>query len=149
MDMHRIHYQLFGPKKLQFNITDVFLKKKLHFFVPILSRICIAIIISSLVQRSLIYSKNHRYFFLKNSLYYLCQILLQICIILKRHAALKSQRQMFMKYCTIVLVLCLRHGLSQQGVWVSFWTPKPLKSTPQDTQKRFCEEFLKMSISSI
>ena len=26
------------------------------------------------------------------------------------------------------------HGLSQQGVWVSFWTPKPLKSTPQDTQ---------------
>ena len=27
-----------------------------------------------------------------------------------------------------------RHGLSQQGVWVSFWTPKPSKSTPQDTQ---------------
>ena len=26
------------------------------------------------------------------------------------------------------------HGLTQQGVWVSFWTPKPLKSTPQDTQ---------------
>ena len=26
------------------------------------------------------------------------------------------------------------HSLSQQGVWVSFWTPKPLKSTPQDTQ---------------
>ena len=26
------------------------------------------------------------------------------------------------------------HGLSQQGVWVSFWTPKSLKSTPQDTQ---------------
>ena len=25
------------------------------------------------------------------------------------------------------------HGLSQQGVWVSFWTPKPLKNTPQDT----------------
>ena len=22
-----------------------------------------------------------------------------------------------------------RHGLSQQGAWVSFWTPKPLKST--------------------
>ena len=27
-----------------------------------------------------------------------------------------------------------RHGLSQQGVWVSFWTPKPWKSTPWDTQ---------------
>ena len=26
------------------------------------------------------------------------------------------------------------HGLSQQGVWVSFWTPKPLKSTTKDTQ---------------
>ena len=24
--------------------------------------------------------------------------------------------------------------LSQQGVWVSFWTPKPLKTNPQDTQ---------------
>ena len=40
------------------------------------------------------------------------------------------------------------HGLSQQGIWVSFWTPKPLKTNPQDTQF-FCEEFLKMSISSI
>ena len=28
----------------------------------------------------------------------------------------------------------LNHGLSQQGVWVPFWTPKPLKRTPQDTQ---------------
>ena len=28
----------------------------------------------------------------------------------------------------------MRHGLSQQGVWVPFWTPKPLKMTPQDTQ---------------
>ena len=27
-----------------------------------------------------------------------------------------------------------QHGLSQEGVSVSFWTPKPLKSTPQDTQ---------------
>ena len=37
------------------------------------------------------------------------------------------------------------HGISQQGVWVSFWTPKPLKSTPQDTQI-FCEEYLKHRI---
>ena len=29
------------------------------------------------------------------------------------------------------------HGLSQQGVWVSIWTPKPLKSTPQDTPQKF------------
>ena len=28
----------------------------------------------------------------------------------------------------------MRHGLRQQGVWVPFWTPKPLKRTPQDTQ---------------
>ena len=26
-------------------------------------------------------------------------------------------------------------SLSQQGVWVSFWTLKPLKSIPQDTPK--------------
>ena len=26
------------------------------------------------------------------------------------------------------------HGLSQQGIWVSFWTPKPLNANPQDTQ---------------
>ena len=30
------------------------------------------------------------------------------------------------------------HGLSQQGVWVLFWTPKPLKRTPQDTQIFLC-----------
>ena len=27
-----------------------------------------------------------------------------------------------------------QHGLSQQGVWLPFWTPKPLNKTPQDTQ---------------
>ena len=32
----------------------------------------------------------------------------------------------------------LKHGLSQQGVWVPFWTPKPLKRTPQDTQFFLC-----------
>ena len=31
-----------------------------------------------------------------------------------------------------------QHGLSQQGVWVPFWTPKPLKRTPQDTQIFLC-----------
>ena len=30
------------------------------------------------------------------------------------------------------------HGLSQQGVWVPFWTPKPLKRTPQDTHIFLC-----------
>ena len=30
------------------------------------------------------------------------------------------------------------HGLSQQGVWVPFWTPKPLKRTSQDTQIFLC-----------
>ena len=33
---------------------------------------------------------------------------------------------------------CLTHGLSQQGVWVPFWTPKPLKRTPQDPQNVLC-----------
>ena len=33
---------------------------------------------------------------------------------------------------------CPNHGLSQQGVWVPFWTPKPLKRTPQDTHKILC-----------
>ena len=32
------------------------------------------------------------------------------------------------------LAISSSHGLSQQGVWVPFWTPKPLKRTPQDTQ---------------
>ena len=40
------------------------------------------------------------------------------------------------------------HGLSQQGVRVPFWTPKPLKRYPQDTQNS-CVEFLKISISSL
>ena len=30
------------------------------------------------------------------------------------------------------------HGLSQQGVWVPFWTPKPLIRTTQDTQIFLC-----------
>ena len=30
------------------------------------------------------------------------------------------------------------HCLSQHGVWVPFWTPKPLKRTPQDTQFFLC-----------
>ena len=31
-----------------------------------------------------------------------------------------------------------QHDLSQQGVWVSFWTPKPLITAPQDTQIFLC-----------
>ena len=34
----------------------------------------------------------------------------------------------------IDLLCTLKQGLNQQGVWVPFWTPKPLKRTPQDTQ---------------
>ena len=36
------------------------------------------------------------------------------------------------------MIRCVRHGLSQQGVWVPFWTPKPLKRTPQDTHIFLC-----------
>ena len=45
-------------------------------------------------------------------------------------------------------VTSVSHGLSQQGAWVLFWTPKPLKRTPQDTQN-ICVEFLNISISSL
>ena len=38
----------------------------------------------------------------------------------------------------VITWICSQHGLSQQGVWVSFWTPKPLKRTPQDTQIFLC-----------
>ena len=31
-----------------------------------------------------------------------------------------------------------QQGLSQQGVWVTFWTPRPLKRTPQDAQIILC-----------
>ena len=41
------------------------------------------------------------------------------------------------------------HGLSQQGVWVSFWTPKPLKSTPQDTQKNLWGISLNVNLKHI
>ena len=42
----------------------------------------------------------------------------------------------------MIVMNTITHGLSQQGVWVPFWTPKPLKSTPQDTQF-FSVEFSK------
>ena len=35
-------------------------------------------------------------------------------------------------------VIQSKHSLSQQGVWVPFWTPKPLKRTPQDTEIFLC-----------
>ena len=34
--------------------------------------------------------------------------------------------------------LPVSHGFSHQGVWVPFWTPKPLERTPQDTQIFLC-----------
>ena len=46
-----------------------------------------------------------------------------------------SSDSLILKLASIPLAkLWLWHGLSQQGVWVSFWTHKPLKSTHQDTQ---------------
>ena len=41
------------------------------------------------------------------------------------------------------------HGLSQQGVWASFWTPKPLKSTSQDTQIFLWGIFLNLNLKHI
>ena len=40
--------------------------------------------------------------------------------------------------CYPLAFVTTRHGLSQQGIWVLFWTPKPLKITPQDTQIFLC-----------
>ena len=40
-----------------------------------------------------------------------------------------------------------QHGLSQQGIWVSFWTPRPLKSISQDTF--FVGNFLKVNLKHI
>ena len=34
----------------------------------------------------------------------------------------------------VIFVYSCVHGLSQQGIWVLFWTPNLLKRTPQDTQ---------------
>ena len=41
-------------------------------------------------------------------------------------------------YCRTVRIDIHKHGLSQQGVWVPFWTPTPLKRTPQDTHIFLC-----------
>ena len=40
----------------------------------------------------------------------------------------------WIKQLIAMTIVVYAHGLSQKGAWVSFWTPKPLKSTPQDTQ---------------
>ena len=52
---------------------------------------------------------------------------------------------MMLPECTHAIVGLCRvryHGLSQQGVWVPLWTPKPLKRTPVDTHF-FCVEISK------
>ena len=42
------------------------------------------------------------------------------------------------KLLSILILLNAGHGLSQQGVWVPFCTPKSLKRIPQDTQMFLC-----------
>ena len=42
--------------------------------------------------------------------------------------------RVYHKFLAILREFTHNHGLSQLGSWVSFWTPKPLESTPQDTQ---------------
>ena len=51
----------------------------------------------------------------------------------------KSNKVRLMHPTSSITRLPGEHGLSQQGVWVPFWTPNPLKRTPQDTQKFLCE----------
>ena len=41
------------------------------------------------------------------------------------------------------------HGLSQQGVLMPFWTPKPLKRTPQDTQTFSCVISINLNLKLI
>ena len=43
----------------------------------------------------------------------------------------------------------VNHGLSQQGVWVPFWTPKPLKSASQHTQIFLCGIFKNSNLKLI
>ena len=52
---------------------------------------------------------------------------------------------MIIKILIIMIINNSGHGLSQQGVWVPFWTPKE----PLRTPKYFCVEFLKIPISSL
>ena len=49
-----------------------------------------------------------------------------------------SRRLVTLEASFVSIVKPQHHGLSQQGVWVPFWTPKPLKRTPQDTQIFLC-----------
>ena len=68
-----------------------------------------------------------------------------LCIDLLCHITLHNrncqERPRVKKYVHFKIpkgVHTVKHGLSQQGVWVPFWTPKPLKRTPQDTQIFLC-----------
>ena len=47
--------------------------------------------------------------------------------------------------CYIQCIQCEHLSLSQQGIWVSFWTPKPSKSTPLDSghPREIVKNFLK------
>ena len=49
-----------------------------------------------------------------------------------------NHRQFYLFLVNVVIEKYKSHCLSQHGVWVPFWTPKPLKRTPQDTQSLLC-----------
>ena len=55
--------------------------------------------------------------------------------IINNHSSLTFRTQDFLEHYISIWV---DHGLSQQGAWVPFWTPKPLKRAPQDTQIILC-----------
>ena len=70
---------------------------------------------------------------------------LSVCMFVCMHSCMYMYACMYTCICACIYVC---HSLSQQGVWVSFWTPKHLKITLR-TPKPFCEEFFTISFSSI
>ena len=56
---------------------------------------------------------------------------LSVCMFVCMHACMYMYACM---YTCMYACIYVCHSLSQQDVLVSFWTPKPLKITPQDTQ---------------
>ena len=71
----------------------------------------------------------------KTLLQIFCELFLHSKVIFK---SMRVADDTFWRNSECEWVKDLQHGRSQQGVLVPFWTPKPLKRTPQDTQIFLC-----------
>ena len=104
------------------------------------------------ILHSISFEGDRRVSFMRKCMVSLSYVLVQLCHVinnLSQNLTLPylSTRSTLRCYCIetpvkvhtnkyLVHLDHVQHGLSQQGVWVSFWTPKPLKSTPQDTPQK-------------